>query len=310
VNVSVEGLGPLVDLATALGLVSGDHLDPNWFSDPAGHVADMLRTPAQRDALLRALNQLVEKGAPPTVDDEGRNWVRLFQEPPLSVYVVIGEVGGATELGHGVRIETADPASTTEVYVPLLRIPPSGPIAIAFLDGSGRVALASEVTIDPTTPPPGEPGLRGIRLSASVATDDTTPTLDVTLVGLQLSGQTTPADVRLGGGLGELEDQAIRLLSGLIQSAIGAAAGELAEIFALVGITDDARIPALPIADILAPGATAWQRWLEDLVTNATSFGAWLEHLVQLVGHGAALAPAAPEYAAGFLREHLQREMA
>jgi hypothetical protein len=247
VTVAVEGLGPLVDLAKAIGLATDDSIDASWFTDPAGHVGNMLRVPAQRDALLRALNQLVEQGAPPTVDDAGRNWVRVFEEPPLSVYVVIGAVGNATELGHGVRIESDDPRSTTEVYVPLLRIPPSGPVAIAFTDGSARVSLESEVTIDPAPPPPGETGLQGIRLSASVATNNTAPTLAVTLVGLQLPGQTAPSDVSLGGSLDELEEQAIRLLFGLLQSSIAGAVGNLAELFALVGITDDVLIPTLPI---------------------------------------------------------------
>ena len=39
-SISVDGFGPLVDLAAAVGLVGGDgQLDPSWFSDPGAKVS-------------------------------------------------------------------------------------------------------------------------------------------------------------------------------------------------------------------------------------------------------------------------------
>ena len=54
-SVTVEGLGPLIDLATALGLVRDDgQFDTTWFASPGDHVGNMLRRQSQREALLRA----------------------------------------------------------------------------------------------------------------------------------------------------------------------------------------------------------------------------------------------------------------
>ena len=50
--ISVEGLGPLADLARALGLLVGSAVQPSWFQDPGLHLSRMLRDPAQRAALL------------------------------------------------------------------------------------------------------------------------------------------------------------------------------------------------------------------------------------------------------------------
>src|SRR5205807_308301 len=101
-----------------------------------------------------------------------------------------------------------------------------------------------------------------------------------------------PSDVGLGGAPSELGDQAIRLLLGLIQHAVEGQVGTLAELLALVGITDDAAIPALPIADLISHGAPAWRTRLDELIGDQAAVTAWLTHLQQLVGHGAMLTAA------------------
>src|SRR5262245_3714255 len=110
-TVTVEGLGPFVDLATAIGLVRDGQLDTSWFSEPGDRVAGMLRNQAQRDALLRAANQLLEHGDTPFDDAAGRRWIRVFIDGGVSINVVIGVSGATTEIGIGARLTTADPHS-------------------------------------------------------------------------------------------------------------------------------------------------------------------------------------------------------
>ncbi len=293
VTITVEGLGPFVDLATAIGIVGSDgQFDSSWFANPGDHVSGMLRNGPQRDALLRAANQLLEHGAPPIDDSAQRRWVQVFADGGVSVNIVIGRAGTTTEIGIGARLTTDDPHSETEVYVPLLHLPDTGTVSIPFADGSGTISVSSEITLDPNPPAAGQLGLRGLRASASIATNGTAPSLAVSLLGLQLPGQTTPSDVSLGD-LSQLEEQAIRLLFGLIQHSLENAVGELSELLALVGITDDTAIPELPIVGMIEQGGSAWRTWLDDLLASSAAMTAWLIHLRDVVGHNAVLDVAA-----------------
>ncbi len=287
-SIEVEGLGPLVDLATALGLVGDDgQFDTEWFASPGDHVGNMLRKPAQRDAFLRAANELLAKGAPPVVDAAGRRWVQVFAEDPVSFHVVVSVSGTTTELGFGVRLDTASPESHVTTYIPLLHIPQSGTATVAFANGTGRVAVDAGVVFDGAPPGPGETALKALHVGAEVATDGSAPKLSVRLLGLQLPGQSTPTDVSLDGDPSELEQQAIRVVLGLIQRSVAGASSELAQILAMVGISDDAAIPQLPIADMFERGLPAWGTWLDTLLADSAAIDAWLDHLALLVGHGA-----------------------
>jgi large repetitive protein len=293
--VDVQGLGPLVDLATAIGLVNNGQLDPSWFSAPGDHVGQMLRQPGQRDALLRAADQLLAHGAPPLLDDAGRRWIELFAEDPVALHVVVSvdAATGTTELGLGVRVEATTPESHVQAYIPLLQIPTSGPATVAFGTSAGRVSLEGEVTFAGGLPAPGDAGLQGLRLAAEVATDGSAPLLSVELRGLQLPGQASPSNVSLDGNPAQLGDQALRLILGLVQQSVAGATGELAELLALVGITADPAIPPLPIADLLSQGLPAWRTWLDTLLADTAALDAWLNHVALLAGHGATVAPAA-----------------
>ena len=76
-SIDVQGLGPVLDLGTALGLVTGQDLDPAWFTDPGGHVGQMLRDPGQREALLRVVSDLLGQDASTSTDLQGRRWIEL-----------------------------------------------------------------------------------------------------------------------------------------------------------------------------------------------------------------------------------------
>jgi hypothetical protein len=294
VTATVEGLGPLVDLAKALGIVgSDDQLDPTWFSDPGGHVGKMLREPTQRGALLRAADKLLAQGAPPEVDAQGRHWIPLVEHGGVTLCLVVTGATGSTEIAAGARLTTTSPESHVHVLVPLLHVPASGPATVAVTTGDGRVLVDADLRLAGGPPPTGEAGLAGIVLHADVKPNGTDPHLAVTLRGLQLPGQAAPNDVGLGGPLADLGDQALRLVFGLVQQSLAGASGELAELLALVGVGADSAIPALPVADLVARDGTAWARWLDSLLADPAAVAAWLGHVRDLVGHGATVsAPA------------------
>lgn len=291
-SVTVEGLGPLIDLATALGLVGEDgHFDTTWFASPGDHVGNMFRQRWQREALLRAADQLLAHGKPPVIDGAGRRWIEVFADGGVAVHVVFKGVGTATEIGIGARVHTTGPDSQVHAYVPLVRVPLSGPATAPFADGTGVVSVEAQINLDGPPPQPGEAGLQSILFGVDVATDGNDPKLRVMLKGLQLPGQSTPSDVNLDGTPVELEGQALRLVLGLIQRSVEGSVGPFAELLALLGITDDPGVPPLPIAELLTGGLPAWGVWLDTLLADSLAVDRWLFHLSQLVGHGANVIP-------------------
>ena len=297
-TIEVSGLGPVLDLARALGIVGDDdQLDPAWFADPGGHVGRMLRDPGQRDALLRLADDLLAEGVPAEVDTGGRRWIEVVAEGPVAVYVVVTVTGAAdaetTEVGIGAKVQSDDPDAAVAIYVPLLRVPASGPVAPAFDDADARVALDGEVAFG-SEGEPGEPALAGIKLGAAVGMDGSAPLLAVTLLGLQLPGQDAPSDLSLDvdpSDLDALGDQAIRLVSGLVQRSVGGASGELPELLALLGLGDDTAIPALPLDALLSDGSSAWGAWLDSVLSSPAAIDAWLAHLAALAAGAAAGTP-------------------
>ncbi|MER5755859.1 DUF6603 domain-containing protein [Streptomyces sp. NPDC002088] len=279
----VSGLGPLLDLATAIGLVRADgEFDPQWFSDPGARVGRMLRDQGQREALLRAADELLAQGAPPLRDAAGRRWIPLIAEGGVALHAVLtAAADGPVELGVGARLTAADPRAEVTAYVPLLSIPENGPVTVPIARGTGRIAVDATVTFASET-------LDGINLSAEVATDGSAPDLSVTLRGLRLPGQAEPADFGFAGG-----EEALQTVLGIVRQSVAEASGELAELLALAGIGADPAIPALPIAGLLTDGVAAWRDWLDDLIADPSAVAAWLGHLAALAGHGATVEAAA-----------------
>ena len=291
-SIDVQGLGPVLELATAIGLVGADQqLDSNWFADPGGHVGRMLRDSGQREALLGVVSGLLGQDAQSSTDVLGRRWIELAAHGGVSLNAVLSTAGATTELGLGARLSTTSPDSQVTVYLPLLHIPQAGPLTVALTDGTGAVSLDAEVSFG-SSPAPGEPGLTGLAVTGTVGLSGANPVLAVTLRGLQLPGQQAPEDLSLSGTPAQLADQGLRVVLGLVQQAAAGASGELVEILALLGIGADPAIPPLPIADLLAHGLPAWQQWLGTLLADAGALQAWLGHLAALAGHTATVEPA------------------
>ncbi len=301
-TIDVSGLGPVLDLGTALGIV-GENGEMNgaWFSDPGAHVGRMLREPHQRDALLRVADALLAPEVLATEDSSGRRWIEIVSADGVAAHVVVTVTGpdesATTEVGIGARIHTDAPLADATAYVPLLRVPRTGAVIPAFEDPNVRIALDAGIVFDDPAAGAGDLGgaaLAGLRLGASVGTDGDSPLLAVTLLGLVLPGQDTPEDLSLDVDPTDLEalgDQAIRLVSGLVQRSLGGVAGELADLLALVGFTDDPAIPTLPLDALLSEGVPAWRAWLQSVLDSPAAVDAWLAHLAALVAVAAANAP-------------------
>ena len=282
---TANDLGPVLDLAKAIGLVRADQLNTAWFASPGESVGQMLRNPEQRDALCRAVQSMLHEGGDAVVDAAGRRWLQLFAHPPISLHVVLAVGSTAVDLGLGVRASTTGPTANLTLLVPLMRIPNSGAATVLLGHADGRVELDVDVTMD-TTPAPGQAGLHGIVVGAQVATDGSAPSLQVSLRGLQLPGQQTPHDFAIGGTAGPgLADEAVRLVLGVVQQSLASASGELSELLSLVGLSADSRLPVLPIADIFAHGASAWRTWLDTLLQDSVAVDAWLSHAAKLSGN-------------------------
>src|SRR5215510_306314 len=85
-------LGAVSDLAEALGLVdSGGTFQDSWLSDPGDHLATVLSNDAQRDALLRFVDEALGGGEQRT-DPAGLVWLPIVEcrDPKLTIYAVIG----------------------------------------------------------------------------------------------------------------------------------------------------------------------------------------------------------------------------
>src|SRR5688500_7411865 len=88
------------DFAAALGIVGPDGaVDGPWFKDPIARLRTMISNPAQRAALMAALDRLVppDEGAtdgdrrhPILVDDEGQGGVYLTTRTVGNEHVRIG----------------------------------------------------------------------------------------------------------------------------------------------------------------------------------------------------------------------------
>jgi large repetitive protein len=278
-------LGPLLDVAKAVGLVKADgSLNPDWFGDPGGHTGQMLRAQPQRDALLHGLDTLLGEDADLFVDEKNRSWVPIVDHGGVGLYLVVEVADGATVLGLGARLRTSQPVSQTDVLVPLVRIP-AGKVEVIPDTAKGRIHLRTEVGLNGAPPTPGKAALDGLAFDVDVAADGTTPKLSVLLRGLQLPGELAPHDLLVDGtgSPAALSDQAVKLVVGVVQRSVGSATGPLAELLALVGLTKDAAVPALPVAGILQRGVVAWREWLAEVLQGPGAKEAWLGHLAALI---------------------------
>src|SRR5262249_20836543 len=85
--------------------------------------------------------------------------------------------------------------------------------------------------------------------------------------------------------LAALEHDLLDLLVGLVQAqAASIGAGPLASFAGLLGLQEGGPVPALPIPDVVAHGASALTAWFESVVRDDTTRAAWLQELAGLLG--------------------------
>ena len=320
---NADALGELADLGKAVGLIKPDGVfEPGWFAEPGKFAGGTLRNKDQRAALLRLLDTLLGEGEN-VVDEQGRTWVPVIERSGLTLYLVVEPrasqtTAGKTEtiLGVGVRHRTTEPESTTELLVPLLRIPEGEKVEAVPGTSRGRIRLRTDVGLDAGSGSNGGPSLKGLAFDADVAANGDLPKLSVLLRGLQLPGQAAPQDLKLDATTSPqaLGDQALRIVLGLVQSAAPGAAGPLAGLLGLLGLGGDAPasgaaaksggasaqalagvpdIPALPVGDILQRRPNTWRDWLTEMVTDPATLSAWLERLAALIGPDTTVIPPA-----------------
>ena len=108
----------------------------------------------------------------------------------------------------------------------------------------------------------------------------------MTLQGLQLPGAPQPRDLTLSlDDLAALEHDFLDLLVGLVQAQAAAiGAGPLASFAGLLGLREGGAVPALPVQDVVAHGASALTAWFESVVRDDTTRAAWLQELAGLLG--------------------------
>lgn len=295
-TVAASDLGVLEELAGALGLVDGGGaFREEWLSDPGAYLSAVLADEDQRSSLVGFVDEVLG-GEERATDPDGLVWLPIVDAhtPAVTVYVVLDDrPADHVSIGVGVHVATSAPGSTTKVHVPLFRTakksrvgPPLAPVLIGTAEGV--VTLATEITVDPAAPVPGEAhlGAVGIALEVPTAGGGPDPKLSLTLKSLQLPGAGAPRDLTVSvADASGLEDAVLDLVLGLVQAQAAALPpGPLTALAGLLGLRDGAGVPPLPVHELGTAGVHAVATWLESLLGNPTSRSAWLTQLAALLG--------------------------
>ena len=297
---AVTDIGPEVhDLAVVLGVLdAGGALRPEFFANPLGQAAGVLRDPARRAALGDLIDALVPQDpAAPTDRASGERWHLLAGAATARVYLTTRPTPGAgLALGLAVRVGSAAPAGggpavALTVAVGLLEASDGGLRAVVGTP-DGPVRARVEVTADPD-----DAGFETISLDAALTPSQTDQpvTLSIAVRGLRVDGAVLPPVVVDPAHLGP---DTVPLLQGLLENRLGALAttGAPAALVALadhllpvLGLVGD--VPRLPIERIGAqPGVVGtWFAQVLDAVPagGGPAGSAWLGHLAGLFGSDA-----------------------
>ncbi|SIO33796.1 hypothetical protein SAMN05444722_1519 [Rhodovulum sp. ES.010] len=300
---SPDDFGDTSDLLRALGLVdAGGGFNGAWLGDPERYLKTILADEGQRQALLDFVAAMREGET--ERDAANRIWIALFGEPldggaRIDFHLVVDEEDAdEVRLFLGVRFTTQAPLteSASSLMIPLFRAGKAGrpPPDTPFLAGEagGEVALTTEVTIAASAALPGEAGLRAVGLRLSVPTEPGggTPTVALSLRGLQLPGESSGRDLDLSlTDPAALRDAGLDLIVALIKAqADNATVGSQIEAFTrMLGLAGDAAIPDLPVEDLFTRGLDALGDWLAEALGEATARAAWLQALADLLANGA-----------------------
>ena len=275
----------LVDLAVAAGVLTpAGSLSDTFFADPGAKLAGALTDPAQRAALLRLAQRLLdETGGAPPVEDDGQRWVPLVTGPtgpPASgLYAVVTEEpGGSVLIGAGgVLRHSGPPEVKVTGHLPLVRVG-AGPAD--FLVGGSDGALTVELDLALADAGDGPLDLDGIAARVVVPTNGSEPTL---VLRLRLGPDGDAGDIVLDSGQ-PLGDQAVGVVLDLLTRVAGDAADELGRLLAIIGLGGSPSIPVLPLADLVAQGRAALWTWVRSLATTPGGLAAWLTEAATLLG--------------------------
>jgi len=286
VTVDSASLGDIGSLATAIGLLAGGSIDTTWFSDPGGHVKQILRNQPQRDALVTFVTDALGDQAAPVTDDPGRTWVPLLKLTPGSDLFLVLEPntrGVVVSLGARIGIQTPITADAA-LRIPILRVDQAG--GVTFLPGStdpndvadATAQLEGTVTVADAT-------LNSVGVTATVPlVASGTPAVGIAVHGLRLPGSAAALDLSLDSA-SAIGPELTHLLTAILQAEAASATGAAQDLLGLIGLLPSGgAIPPLPVADILTGGPQALAQWVESVTTTPAAIEAWLAHLATLVG--------------------------
>ncbi len=292
---SSQSLGPLSDLARAIGLLKPDgQPDPDWLKDPASRLAGMLARDSQRAALLAFVDEALGGSARET-DARGVIWLPLVElpAPKLGLFITVDEQpADGIRLGLGLRVQTPAPVSQSQLEVPLLRAAREGGGAVSpvWLGQPGaRLRVSSQVTLDGSAPLPGQPRIGSIGLEIDVPSapgDPQAARFGLLLGGVQLPGAAAPRDIRVAAdGVDALDDAALDLVMSLLRAQAEApgAPAALTALAGLLGLRSADAVPDIPIAELPTRGLRAWADWLLAIVQTPAARQDWIAHAAALV---------------------------
>ena len=279
-------LGSITGLATALGVLTDGNPRPDWFADPARYLGTILTDDAQRTALVDTVDELLG-GTEVARDEAGRTWLPVFENPPVSVYVVLDDSRPEVHVGLGARVRWVPVAGEVgldvEAYVPLFAAGGSSALLLGEQDATVEVALAIDL---PPTTDTGAVSLDRAELSASIPTWGPAPRLGLALRGLQLPGAASPRDVVVdAAGLDDLDDALLDLVLGLLHAATHAlpTTDPARGLAGLLGLVADDHVDELPVVDVVTNGPRALATWWAGCLAGPAR-PEWLGYLAVLLG--------------------------
>lgn len=288
--------GELAELAKAIGLLDASgNLDPTWFSEPLTRLGGAVRTPSQREAVLRFLDLALPAQAEPG-RAAAEKWHGLLGEQENGdLFLTARETSDGVVFGLGADFHSG-PGAAVEGRLRAQADVISAGTSLDLVVGTAASPLVVELRVEtawPFDPGGGHPiGLGALVAKAEIVPDPSNPSfhLDVTLEQLSLGGE-PPIDKVLD--VASLGRDAPDLLAALMKVALAEAGADptvtmLADhLLALFGLGDADAIPAFPFSE-LGDGPVALQRWLVTLTGSdgqtPPTVGPWLEHLAGLLG--------------------------
>ena len=286
-------LGELGRLAQALGLVDADgHVVQDWFANPGDHVATMLGSATQREALLGFVASLLDQ------DGAGAGATTLLRHGPLRVALTtdVTTEAGWVHLGARVQVEVAprpgQAGLSATVDVPFLAVTavpgPSHPPRLLLDDPAGVLHGALAVVLPPETDAGAGVRLDRAELGFTLPVRSATPpTVELALRGLVMPGGSgDPRDVVVSArSVADLDDALLSLVTGLLRAQAAAlpAGSPLTGLARLLGL-DASAVPDLPLADLTAHGPRALAAWFADALSRPDARTAWLQGLSSLLG--------------------------